>query len=84
MDQYLQCIYEYLEENKLYWALRGDEEYVERDRDAQREKDRLWQELTKEQHIRLERCCTACMVAQSVSQEKFFEFGVAVGKYMAR
>lgn len=84
MDKYLQCIYDYLEENELYWAMQGEEEYTRYNRDANKKKDALRKGLTEAQGEQLEHCCNACMMAQKGCYEKFFEFGVAVGKYMAR
>ena len=75
MDEYLRCIYDYIEETLLYGEAQKRRDY----REAM-----LKALCSREQRQQFDRCCGDCIEAQSVVHQILFEQGVAVGKYFSK
>lgn len=84
MDEYLRCIYAYIEENLLYGEARKRRDYREAMLRHEIQCNRMKAQCGKEQWRQFNRCCDDCIAAQSVVNQILFEQGVAVGKYFSK
>ena len=84
MDEYLRCIYDYIEETLLYGEAQKRRDYREAMLRHEIQCSRMKALCGKEQWRQFNRCCDDCIAAQSAVHHILFEQGVAVGKYFSK